>query len=183
MSEQNAATKVVLGELRFSYLHIWEPTAMEEGQKKKYSGSFLIPKSNKKLVAAVQAAIEAAKQQGKGKWGGKIPAKLEVSFYDGDIEKPDKEEFADHFYVNAKSDRQPGIVDKARRAIINQDEVQSGDYGYASIVFYPYDFNGKKGIAAALNHVMKTKTGERFSGIASAEEDFAGVAIEDDDMI
>lgn len=182
MSTENAATKVVIGPVRFSYLHVWEPTAMEEGQKKKFSGSFLIPKSDKKTIAAVKAAIEAAKEQGKsGKWGGKIPAKLEVAFYDGDVDKADKEEYAGCFYVNAKSDNRPGIVDKARQPIVNQDEVQSGDYGFVSIVFYPYDFNGKKGVAAALNNVMKTKTGERFSSISSAEDDFADLVVADDE--
>lgn len=185
MSNVNATTRVVIGPVRFSYLHIWEPTALAEDQKKKYSGSFMWPKSDKKTTEVVKAAIEAAKQQGKAsKWGGKIPAKLEVSFYDGDVDKADKEEYADQYYINAKSDQRPGIVDKNRQPIVNQDEVYSGAYGYVSVTFYPYDFNGKKGVAVALNNIMKTKDGEPFGSRVSADEDFAGVGVdEDDDMI
>ena len=40
-------TKVITGpETRWSYVNVWEPKAMEEGTKPKYSISLIIPKSD-----------------------------------------------------------------------------------------------------------------------------------------
>ena len=70
--------KVVTGKVRFSYVHVFKPWAGAEGQEPKYSVCVLIPKSDKKTLAAIEKAIEAAKEEGKEKWGGKIPTKLNL---------------------------------------------------------------------------------------------------------
>ena len=68
------ANKVVTGEVRFSYAHVWEPDSIN-GSDPKYSVSILIPKSDTKTIDMIQKAIEAAKEMGKSeKFGGKIPA-------------------------------------------------------------------------------------------------------------
>ena len=69
-----STTKVITSKVRFSYAHVFEPTAIEEGQEKKYSVSLIIPKSDTKLVEKLKAAIKAALEEGKAKFGGKIPA-------------------------------------------------------------------------------------------------------------
>lgn len=177
-------TKVVTGEARLSYTNVWVPTAMEEGQTKKYNTAVLIPKSDKKTIKKIEAAIEAAKILGKEKYGTKWkPAKLKVSFYDGDVERPTDEAYADHVYLSAKSTNQPGIVDKAMNKIISQDEIYSGVYAHVSVNFYPYENSGSCGIACGLNNIMKTRDGEPFAGRASAEDDFAEFASADDDMM
>jgi hypothetical protein len=178
-------TKVVTGKVRFSYANVWEATAMEEGQQKKYSVALLIPKSDKKTVAAIQKAIAAATEQGKNtKFGGTIPPKAKFTnpLRDGDEERPDDEVYAGHYFVNAKATTRPGVVDAAAKPILNQDEFYSGCYGRASVTFYPYNTNGNKGVAAGLNHVMKTEDGEPLGGRSTAESDFADV-IEDDDLM
>lgn len=43
-------TKVVTGEVRLSYVHIFEPTAIDEGSEEKYSVSVIIPKSDKQTL-------------------------------------------------------------------------------------------------------------------------------------
>ena len=74
MSEERKVTKVTTGTVRFSYLHVFEPWAAQEGQEKRYSVCLLIPKSDKKTLSKIKEAIEAAK---KGKriarkgWNGK----------------------------------------------------------------------------------------------------------------
>ena len=72
MANEVQLTKVVTGKVRFSYLHVWEPTAIEEGQDKKYSVSLIIPKSDKDTLLRIKKAIEAATEAGKVKFGGKI---------------------------------------------------------------------------------------------------------------
>ncbi len=50
MTTENQSTKVVIGPVRLSYAHIWEPTAIEEGQDKKYSASIIIDKGDTEII-------------------------------------------------------------------------------------------------------------------------------------
>ena len=139
-----------------------------------------IPKDEKETVKALEQAIEAAKKSGiVSKWGGKEPKKLDMPLRDGD-EKED-EIYEDCVFVNAKSSIRPGIVDKNKAPIVDEDEIYSGVYAIVSVSFYPYDVNGNRGVACSLNNVMKFKDGERLGGKASADTDFADVEMDEDD--
>lgn len=175
METTTNSTKVITGLVRFSYAQVFTPKAVNEGDEPKYSVSILIPKSDTATIEKINKAIEAAKAQGIAKIGknGKIPANIKLPLRDGDLEREDDETYADHYFLNASSFRQPGIVDKDRQAIIDPDEFYSGCYGRASINFYAFNSNGNKGIAVGLNNLQKLKDGERLAGGASAEEDFA----------
>ncbi len=175
---ENLKTKVITGKARLSYLHIWEPSAIDEGQEPKYSASIIIPKSDKKTLKAIKQAIENAKIQGKtSKFGGKVPANLKTPLRDGDEERPDDEAYADSYFINANCKTRPGVVDKDCNKILDQDEVYSGCYGRASVTFYPFNTSGNKGIACGLNHIMKLKDGEPLGGRSTADSDF------DDDFV
>ena len=165
------STKVITGKVRFSYCHVWEPDAME-GSEPKYSVVLLIDKSDKTTLDKINAAVAEAKELGKTKFGGKIPAVLKLPLRDGDTEKPDSPEFQGMMFVNARSTNKPGIVDADLNPILDKDEFYSGCYGRASITFYAFS-QPNKGIACALNNLQKLEDGERFDGRASAEEDFA----------
>jgi hypothetical protein len=183
-TQELPSTKVVTGTVRFSYLHIWEPSAINDSQDKKYSASLIIPKDDKVTINKIKRAIEAAKEQGKAKFGGKIPANLKTPLRDGDEERPEDEAYKNAYFINANAKMQPGVIDKAKNKILDKDELYSGCYGLASITFYAFNTSGNKGIACGLNNIMKTKDGEPLSGRASAEEDFAEVADgEDDDLM
>ena len=82
------ATKVVVP-CRISFANIWEARSINGGDEK-YSVSLLIPKDDKKTLAAIDKAIAAAKEAAKSKkWGGKIPANLKLPMHDGDIYRPE----------------------------------------------------------------------------------------------
>jgi len=179
MSEE-LNTKVVTGKVRFSYLHVWEPQSIEEGGDKKYSVNIIIPKSDKIQIAAIKKAIENAKELGKVKLGGKIPANLKQPLRDGDIDRPDDENYENSFFLSATSRTKPGVVDKNLNTIMDQDEVYSGCYGRVSINFYAFNTSGNKGIACGLNNLMKLSDGEPLGGRSTAESDFGGV--ENDDL-
>ena len=146
-------TKVVTGECRFSYANLWEPKAMDENSKAKYSVSLIIPKSDTKTIEKIKAAIQAAYDEGKGKLGnGKVVpplTSLKTPLRDGDLERPDDEAYANSYFINANSILAPGIVDADRQAILDHSEVYSGIYGRASINFYAFKTNTAKGIACA----------------------------------
>lgn len=182
-SKTELKTRVVIGPVRFSYANVWEPKAMEEGQEKKYSVSVLIPKSAKEIIAKVQAAIDAATEQGKATlWSGKIPPKFLSPLHDGDEEKPDDEVYKNHFYISAKSKAKPGIVDADKNEILDKDEFYSGCYGYVSLNFFPFK-NKSVGVGAGLGNLMKTKDGEPLGSKTSANEDFADVEVEEEDFL
>lgn len=183
MSKKNespvAATKVITGKVRFSYLHVFEPTSIDESADKKYSVSLIIPKKDKATLAKIEAAVEAATEAGKGKWGGKIPAKLKLPLRDGDIDRPEDPAYENCWFINASAKTKPGLVDADLNPIMKQDEMYSGCYGRASINFYAYDAKGSKGIAAGLNNLQKLEDGDALGGRASAESDFGS----EDDFI
>jgi len=61
MSNQtNASTKVITGkQTRISYANLFEPKGFD-GSKPVYSASLIIPKDDKRTLAQIQSAIEAA---------------------------------------------------------------------------------------------------------------------------
>ena len=62
--------KVITGaDTRWSYANVWEPKSINGGTPK-YSVSLIIPKSDTKTIAKIQAAIEAAYKEGEAKLKG-----------------------------------------------------------------------------------------------------------------
>ena len=183
MSKFVNPTKVITGvNTRWSYVNAWEPKSIKGGTPK-YSVSLISPKSDTKTIEKIQAAIQAAYEEGQGKLKGNgksVPALsvLKTPLRDGDAERPDDEAYADSYFVNANRGTAPGIVDADRNPIIDRSEVYSGVYGRASINFYAFNSNGNKGIACGLNNLQKIRDGEPLGGKTRAEDDFA---TEDDD--
>lgn len=176
MTVQN--TKVIVP-CRLSYAHIWEPDSVN-GSEPKYSVSCIIDKDDKDTIVKIQKAIELAKEEGKGKWGGKILANLKTPLRDGDIDRPEDEAYSGAMFLNANSRQAPQVVDKKVQPILDQSEVYSGCYGRVSVTFYAYNSNGNKGIAAGLGNVQKLRDGEPLGSRANAKDEFDAVEAEDD---
>lgn len=182
MEKVMPATKVITGTVRFSYAHVFEPTSVEEGGVKKYSVSLIISKDDKETVAKIKKAVEAAKEEGKGKWGGKIPANLKLPLRDGDVDRPDDPAYENSWFINCSSTQKPQVIDRMKQPLTNTDEFYSGCYGRASLNFFAFNTSGNKGIAAGLNNLQKFKDGEPLGGRSKAEDDFADdVELADDD--
>lgn len=182
MTKRNG-TKVITGMVRASYVNIFEPKAINGEGDPKYSMSIIIPKSDTKTIKAIEEAIEQAKEEGKPKWGGKVPGNLKTPLRDGDLEREDDEAYADSYFINASSKTAPGVIDQNKIKLTDSTTVYSGCYVRVSINFYPFNTNGNKGIAAGLNNVQKWKDGEFLGGRASAEDDFDELESDDDDLI
>ena len=179
------STKVVTGKVRFCYVNVFEPTAMNEGDTPKYNICILIPKDDAKTLEKINKAIEAAKQAGKAKLAdknGKIPSNLKSPLRDGDDERGDDQAFEGMYFINANSQRKPSIVDKDLNPIMEKEEFYSGCYGRASINFYAFNVSSK-GIAAGLNNLQKLEDGEMLAGGSSADEDFGGDNAWNDDLM
>ena len=174
-------TQVITNEVRFSYLHAFEPQSFN-GSDPKYSVSLIIPKSDTSTLKCIKQAVDNAKNAGVGKFGGKIPANLKLPVRDGDVDRADDENYAGCYFINANAKTKPGLIYKNGDEILDETDLYSGCYGLASISFYAFNSNGNRGIACGLNNLMKTKDGDPLGGgRAKAEDDFAEFLAEDNE--
>lgn len=158
-------TRVSTGKVRFSYVHVFEPTSIEEGGDKKYNCSIIIPKSDKKTLAIINGAIKAATDAAvSAKYGGKLPKKWKTPLRDGDEEKEGDEAYENCFFIGATSKRKPKVVDKDFQEILDPDDFYSGCFGRVTLNFYAFDVAGNKGIAAGLENLLKLSDGEALGG-------------------
>ncbi len=181
----NSKTKVVTGVVRLSYANVWEPKAINEGQQPKYSVSLIIPKSDTETIAKINAAVDAAIEEGIGKFGGKKPnkASLKLPLRDGDTEREDDEAYAGSYFINANSNTAPQIVDMKVQPILERGEVYSGVYARVSVNFYAFNSSGNKGIACGLGNIQKVRDGEPLGGKSKAEDDFDEIPVDDDGLL
>lgn len=186
MTTENS-TKVITGKVRLSYTHVFQPQAIDGGDEK-YSTAILIPKSDKETLRKIKAAIDAAVEQGKSKWNGKVPPNLKKPLRDGDEERPDDENYAGHYFLNASSKNKPGIAKPIGKGadgktkfqeITDSTEVYSGCYAKVSLNFYAFDAKGNRGVAAGLNNIVKIQDGDPLAGRASVQDEFANEDFDD----
>lgn len=182
---------VITGPVRLSYPRLFESYSKNEKEQKFYSSALLIRKEDKKTIAAIETAIEAAKKSDYAKklWGDKIPKKLKLPLRDPDTEaeEDDKErgpEYDGMLFLNAKSKRKPQILNRRKELMaddVAEEEIYPGVWCLASINFYPYSVDGSNGIGVGLNNLMKYRDDEALAGSRSAKDDFAAVEIDEDD--
>lgn len=175
-------TKLTLKNVRLSYANIWEPKENPNGDLK-YSASLIISKNDKKQVAEIKKAIEAAKNEGKAKLAnknGKIPPNVKIPLRDGDTDRFDDEAYEGCYFINANSNTAPKIVDRKIKPILDRSEVYSGCYANVSVNFYAYKMDAGSGIAAGLGNIQKVKDGEPLGGASNPENDFE--VLDDDEF-
>ncbi|MGJ0841557.1 DUF2815 family protein [Clostridium tertium] len=182
VTARRTGTKVTTGKVRLSYAHLFEPHAIE-GNEPKYSVSVIIPKSDKETLQAIKEAVNEAKEQGKAKWNGKVPANVKTPLRDGDVDREGDEAYAGCYFLNVNSKNKPGIVDINVQPILDLTEVYSGCYARLTLNFYAYNANGNKGIAAGLGNVQKLADGEPLGGFTRAEDDFDAIESAEDDFL
>lgn len=171
-------TKVITGSVILNYVNVKEPRANLLSSEPKFSITILIPKESE-TMDKVSEAIYNATKNGVDLWCGQVPENLITCLKDGDA--TGKEEYKNHFYINATSKYRPQIVDKDLK-LLNPDEIYNGCFGRVSINFYPYNHreSKNKGISCELLNIQKLQDGKLIINRASAVDDFSEV---DDDRI
>lgn len=176
-------TQVVTGEVRLSYVNVFEPRKIGENDKEaKYSLTILIPKNTpegQKTIANIKAAIQKAAEKGAQKhFGGRIPTNVSHTLKDGDTEVDDlgdlknikNPELVGNMYMRLSTKFPPKVLNAERQEIINPLEIYSGCYGRVSLTTFAYSGDGRRGVSAVLNNVMKTRDGEPLTSQLSGEE-------------
>lgn len=180
MAKELKPTRVITGKVRLSYVHVFEKWAAKEEDTPKYSVQIMVDKDDKKLLKKLEAAIEAAQEEGKAMWGGKIPRKIKLPLRVGEDER-DEEEYQDVIFFNASSNNKPGVIDLDKIEITDPADLYSGCYARVSLNFYPFK-GAQNGVAVGLNNIQKVAEGERLGGsMTSAEDDFDDDYEDDDD--
>ena len=179
---QNDPMKCLTGEVRLSYANLTTPRAAQQGGEPKYSVTLLIPKSDMATKADIDAAIQAAANDGITKvWGGTRPPQLKVPIYDGDGVRPNSgvpfgDECKGHWVMTASTKNKPQVVGADNiNCELSPADIYSGMYARVTVRFFAYLNSGNRGIGCGLGNVMKTRDGEALAGSASASSDFAGV--------
>jgi hypothetical protein len=178
-------TQVVTGEVRLSYVNLFEARKISEKDKEaKYSVTILIPKdtpAGKKTIADIKVAIQKAAEKGAAKhFNGRIPTNLDAisTLRDGDtavtdlgdLKKLKNPELEGNMYMRLSSKFAPKVLNAQKQEILNPIEVYSGIYGKVSLTLYAYSGDGRRGISAVLNNVMITRDGEPLTSMLSGEE-------------
>jgi hypothetical protein len=175
---------MITPEMIASFVKVFTPEPNLSGVMK-YSIQLLIPKEDKKGIAALKAAIEKAKLKGKEKtWGGKIPPFRYQPLRDGDVElengEKDDPSYKGRLFLNAscgETDR-PQVVGPDAQPLLDQSLLYSGCIVRADISPFPYKNAGNCGIGWWLNSLMVVRDGERLDGKQNAVDAFAAYATE-----
>ena len=170
-------SQITTGKVRFSYVHVFTPNLMPGSNDEKYSVQLLIPKTDKKTLAKIDQAIEAAKAQYRQKNPGKkLPPNLRSTLHDGDGIKDNGDEYNEECHgcmvMNVSNKRRPVVVYADKTPMTEETELYSGCYGRAVINFYVYEYMGKIGVSAALNGIMKLEDGEPLAGGTVTDSDW-----------
>ena len=178
-------SKVIIQDVRGSYVFLTDPRKKEDGTEGKHSIQVLIKKDDKKQLAKIKNAVIEALTDKFGADAAKKLGKYKLPLRDGDEER-DGEEYENMFFMNANGNRKPGIVNRAGEPadIVDiEDYCYSGAYFHVSVNFYAFDSKdgGKPGVAVGLNNVMLRKKGERLDGSVSATSEFSDFASDADD--
>lgn len=158
-----------------SYVYVWKPRNPMEGQAgdPKYSVLMLFDKSQD--INIVKLAIKEAVQN---KWGGKPPKGLRNPIRDGDAEHEGDSVYENRWFIRASSKTKPGVLNRDKERITNEDDFFSGCIAVATINAFAYDNSGNKGVSFGLNNIIKLRSGPRLDGHIDAEDDFDDVDVE-----
>ena len=183
MAQELSKSRITTGKVLLSFVHVFKPTAIEEGQEPKYNMQVIVSKKDKITLSKINAAVElATKKAVAEKYAGKMPKKWKTPLRDGDEEKEDDEAYQNSFFLATTSKRKPKVVDRNFNEIIDPEELYSGCYAAVCINFYAYDVAGNKGIAAGLESIMKLGDGTPLGGSGgNVKDDFAEFADMDEE--
>lgn len=171
------STKILITNVRVSYAHVFEPTAIAGNTDLKYSCSALIPVNDVNNLNQISAAMGEAFQQGLDKktWGAKVPAIMKNPLRNGAEKDHEKNpEYAGMMFVSASNTNKPMVVDRSRNPITDAAGFYSGCYANVLVNFFPFSKAGNNGVGCSLLGVQFVSDGEHLANGASVD-DFAQI--------
>ena len=159
---------VVTPKGRLSWPYLTRKNEEGEYPSGKFETKLLIPKDAD--ISALKAAVMAVAQEA---FGDKIKSLADLGhnpLTDGDGKG---KENAGCWSIRPKSNFKPGIVDRSKNNLTDEDEVFSGQFARLSVTPFSFVSAGKPGVTFSLENVQIIGGGERFGGGGrSAQSDF-----------
>ena len=176
---------ITISNVRLSYCNLFQPKAPVNNPtgEPKFSTTILIPKSDARTKALIDAEIEKAITAGvSSKWNGQRPPMPAIPIHDGDGPRPsDGMPFGAEckgmwvMTASCNKDRPPFVVDRQVQPIMDATAVYSGMWANVNITFFPYNAAGKKGIGCGLNGVQKVRDDTPLVSRVTAQEAFSAM--------
>ena len=177
---------IKLPNVRLSFAQsLFEASAFEEGQVKKYGATFLLdPEHGPHRKAVKQIKKAAAELTAQQDWDEDVKLKVQCFGLEDDA-RTGYDGWEDMFFIRAKNTSRPVTVNKDLTPVTESDGViYSGCYVNATINLWSiHHVRGGKQINANLRGVQFVRDGEEFSGRPKvrAEEEFDPVDGDDED--
>lgn len=190
MANSNQVQKVIrLDNVRLSFPNLFEPSAMNAGDKPAYSAHLILPKDHPQMDELKKAISAAAKE----KWGNDDGPQIlkglqkndKLCLRDGNKKTDETGEpydgYRDQYFVSARSQVKPTTVDKNPKQPLTEADgkLYSGCYVNAQIAVWVQTGQYGKRINAQLQGVQFRAHGESFGGGKPADPD-AFEALEDE---
>ena len=102
---------IITQKLRFNFPRLQVPRVSNFGGNPKYSIVLMISETDTANLTLINGAIRAAILN---RWGQDAPVDLKLPLHEGSTERPDRPEYAGHFYLNASSAHKPEVCEIGR---------------------------------------------------------------------
>lgn len=148
----------IIGPVRVTFVHLFEPRAAQAGQEPKYSVTALFPKGEvpKDLKRDIMRVAKEA--------FGPDAKDLKNPIRDGDADRQGYDGFEGVEFVNISSYNKPGLVDENVNPVMNREKFYNGCYCMISCSPYPYENSGNAGVGVGLNNVQFIRDGQKLGG-------------------
>ncbi len=180
-------TQVRTGKVRFSYLNVFEPRAIDVNQTLKYSARILIPADDTATLKLIKHAIDVAVERGreKFKWSDKTIKgdKFSWPLKAGEAKADEDPSCEGMMYLNSKAQvgYPPKIIDADMQDITDQTAIYSGAWGQAQVSFFPFSSAANLGISCGLDGLQMREDGEPLGGKGNVRAGFVDDDDDDDD--
>jgi len=167
--------KAVTPPFRVSFPSVFEASSYQGGEPK-YSVVMLFypdkfSEADQRAWKSMQSIADAASKDKFKKLIKDLPGNFKKPIRDG-AEKAHLDGYGEGMlFATASSKQRPGIVDRNKQPILQEEEFYPGCWARATVTCYGYD-NVGKGVAFGLHNLQKLGDDENFTGRVAAEEDF-----------
>jgi hypothetical protein len=182
MSDQNLAQTADSKDIRVSLTGVrlaftdalFEAKPFKQGDKKRFSCKFLIPKESAAATAVKDAIVAAAKAEFKDDYAkvlAVLKAENKLCLTDGDIK--DYDGYKGNFVLSASNKVRPQLLGPNRQPLEEKDGMlYSGVYVVAKVSIWAQNNDWGKRINCNLRGIQFFAPGEAFTGggVASADE-------------
>lgn len=172
-----ATRKITTPKFRVGFPSVFKKNGMPGTPETQWSYNVHMIFSKKENLSELKAIIQEAIQE---KWGGKVPAKLELPFKSGEEKVNTNGEGYDGFddsvvFCVAKSkSKKPIVVDQQCQPILDESEIYGGCFAIGSVNAFAWEFAGKKGVSIGLLGLQKYSDGDPMGGaVCNPNVDFA----------